>query len=558
MITGPESIATIAAGQDPLFPVLTPDQMKRLADRGRTRRVAEGEVLLEVGAQGVGIFVVTSGRLEIVRPGPDGAENVATLGAGQFTGEVNTLAGRAAVVSIRAVAPGEVIEVPREQLLWVVQADAELSEIMMRAFLLRRVELVNKKVGNAILIGSDHCAGTLRIRQFLERNDFPYLNVDLDRDKQSQELLDQFQLTLADVPVLICHCSRILRNPSNQEIAQCLGFNERIDQTETRDLVIVGAGPAGLAAAVYAASEGLDVLVLENDAPGGQAGTSMRIENYLGFPTGITGHELARAAYAQATKFGAHLMVAEPASALSCGRKPYVVGIQNGPEMSSRAVIIASGAEYRKLQVEGAQRLEGAGVYYSATPMEAQLCRGDEVIIVGGGNSAGQAAVFLAEETRRVHILVRASGLADSMSRYLENRIRTHPRIELHVRTEIVAIAGDRHVERVTWRNKDTGVQQTVAMRHVFVMTGADPNTAWLKGCVTLDDKGFVKTGTDLTPEDLADAAWSLPRQPYMLETSRPGVFAIGDARSGSVKRLTSAVGEGSHAVALVHRVLHE
>jgi len=560
MTTAPAAPTTLVDRQDTkvLFPVLSQEQISRLAEKGERRRIAEGEVLVELGQQGMGIFIVIDGRLEVVRPRRQGTDTVATLGPGQFTGEVNALAGRATIVRIRAAVASEVIELSRERLLWFVQADAELSEIMMTAFLLRRVELMNQKLGNAVLIGSDHCAGTLRIRQFLTRNDFPYQLIDLDRDKEAQEFLDRFHIQLSDIPVLICHCSKVLRNPTNQEIAECLGFNERLDETLTRDLVIVGAGPAGLAAAVYAASEGLDVLVLENDAPGGQAATSMRIENYLGFPSGITGAELARAAYAQANKFGAHLMVAESASTLACGRKPFVVGVENGPQTPSRAVIIASGVEYRKLAVEGAQRFEGTGVYYSATPAESQLCRAEEVIIVGGGNSAGQAAVFLANEARRVYMLVRGSNLSDSMSRYLENRVSTHHKIELHVDTEITAVEGDRHLERVTWRNKKTGAPDTRTIRHVFVMTGANPNTAWLNGCVKLDEKGFVKTGPDLTPEDLAEGRWPLPRQPHILETSRPGVFAIGDARSGSVKRLTTAVGEGAMAVALVHRVLNE
>lgn len=323
-------------------------------------------------------------------------------------------------------------------------------------------------------------------------------------------------------------------------------------------MVIVGAGPAGLAAAVYAASEGLDVLVLETNAPGGQAGSSSKIENYLGFPTGISGQELAARAYTQAQKFGAQLIIAQGAKRLACDRKPYAIEIDNGLRVPARSVIIATGAEYRRLSLENLSRFEGAGVYYGATFIEAQLCRGEEVIVVGGGNSAGQAAVFLAQTSRRVHILVRSDGLTESMSRYLIRRIEETPAIVLRPHTELTALEGGDHLERVRWRNNKTGNIETHDIRHVFVMTGAVPNIRWLDGCVALDGKGFIKTGPNLSPEDLAAARWPLARAPYLLETSLPGVFAVGDVRGGNIKRVASAVGEGSIAIAFVHQVLHE
>jgi thioredoxin reductase (NADPH) len=350
----------------------------------------------------------------------------------------------------------------------------------------------------------------------------------------------------------------VLRNPSNQQIAKCLGFNDAIDQTHLRDLVIVGAGPAGLAAAVYGASEGLDVLVLESNAPGGQAGSSSRIENYLGFPTGISGLELTGRAYAQAQKFGAQVMIAKGATKLTCDPHPYAVQMEDGARVAARALIIATGAEYRKPTLENVAQFEGAGVYYGATPMEAQLCAGEEVIVVGGGNSAGQAAVFLAQAAARVQMLVRGAGLADTMSRYLIRRIEENPAIVLRTHAEIVALEGDRHVERARWRDNQTGRLETNNIRHVFMMTGAVPNTAWLERCVALDHKGFIKTGPELSPEDLAAAGWPLTRPPYLLETSRPGVFAVGDVRGGNIKRVASAVGEGSIAIAFVHQVLHQ
>ena len=465
--------------------------------------------------------------------------------------------GRRSLVRARATKPGKVIELDNQQILTLVQTDAELSDILMRAFILRRVELIAAGVGDIVLIGSTHSAGTLRIKEFLMRNGHPYSYIDLERDTDVQNLLDSFEISTNEIPVLICRGQLVLRNPSNQEIADCLGFNEPVDQTQVRDLVVIGAGPSGLAAAVYGASEGLDVLVLETSSPGGQAGSSSRIENYLGFPTGISGQELAARAYLQAQKFGAHMLVAK-ATRLICDRKPYVIELENGARISTRTVMIATGAQYRKLPLENLSRFEGAGVYHGATFVEAQLCAGEEVIVVGGGNSAGQAAVFLAQTAKRVHMLVRSTGLATSMSRYLIRRIEKSPTITLRPQTEIVAVEGGDHLNSVYWRNSQTGQTEKHEIRHIFVMTGADPNTSWLNGCIALDAKGFIKTGPDLSPDNLSAAGWSLMRQPYLLETSLPGVFAVGDVRGGSIKRVASAVGEGSITISFVHRVLQE
>lgn len=542
---------------DRLFPTLTPAQVARIALHGKTRTVAAGEVLVEQGAAQVPFFVIISGHIEIVRPAGETETPIVVHGPGEFTGETNMLSGRRSLVRARATEPGEVVELSRERMLSLVQIDAELSEIVMRAFILRRVALIAQGIGDVVLVGSAHSAGTLRIKEFLTRNGHPYAYLDLDRDPDVQDLLDRFKVGVADVPVLICRGDVALRNPTNQRIAACLGFNDAIDRTRVRDLVIVGAGPAGLAAAVYGASEGLNALVLESSAPGGQAGSSSKIENYLGFPTGISGQELAGRAYAQAQKFGAEIMIAKSATRLTCDRQPYTLQIDEDTRVPARAVIIATGAEYRRPSFANLPQFEGAGVYYGATFIEAQLCGGDEVIVVGGGNSAGQAAVFLAETTRRVYMLVRSSGLAASMSRYLIRRIEDNPQIELLTRTEIVALDGNGALERVRWRN-GTGEIESHDIRHVFVMTGAMPNTAWLQGCVAVDAKGFIKTGPDLTPEDLVAARWPPGRPPHLLETSLPGVFAVGDVRSGNIKRVASAVGEGSIAVAFVHQVLDE
>jgi thioredoxin reductase (NADPH) len=407
-----------------------------------------------------------------------------------------------------------------------------------------------------VLVGSRHSASTLRLREFLIRNGQPHTYLDADSDSGVQALLDRFAFRTSDIPVVICHYDRVLKNPTNAEIAQFLGLNVSLDPAAVRDLVIVGAGPAGLAAAVYGASEGLNVLVLETNAPGGQAGTSSRIENYLGFPNGVSGGELAGRAALQALKFGAEIVVARSAKRLDCAQRPYVLELSDGESVKARAVIIASGVHYRKPESAGLERFEGLGVYYAATPMEAQLCRDEDVIIIGGGNSAGQAAVFLARYVRSVLVLVRGRGLADTMSRYLINRIEQTPNVTVRPFRKIVGVEGNEQLERVRIEDTRTGETQMLSIRHVFVMTGATPNTAWLQGCVALDEKGFVKTGTDLRRDDLV--RWPLARAPYVLETSAPGVLAVGDVRCGSTKRVAAAVGEGSASIQLVHRILAE
>jgi thioredoxin reductase (NADPH) len=540
-----------------IFPKLTPAQIDRIAAYGRTRSIQSGEVLIEQGDTSVPFFVVITGEVEIVRPFGAYETLVTVHGYGEFTGEADMLSGRRSLFRARATKPGKVIELDHQQILGLVQTDAELSDILMRAFILRRVELIAAGVGDIVLIGSTHSAGTLRIKEFLMRNGHPYSYIDLERDPDVQNLLDSFKISASEIPVLICRGQLVLRNPGNQQIADCLGFNESIDQIHVHDVVVIGAGPSGLAAAVYGASEGLDVMVLETSSPGGQAGSSSRIENYLGFPTGISGQELAARAYIQAQKFGAHMLIAK-ATRLMCDHKPYIIELENGARISTRTIVIATGAQYRKLPLENISRFEGAGVYYGATFVEAQLCGGEEVIVVGGGNSAGQAAVFLAQTAKHVHMLVRSAGLAATMSRYLIRRIENSPTITLRPQTEIVALEGDNHLNSVYWRNGKTGQTEKHEISHIFIMTGADPNTHWLNGCIALDDKGFIKTGPELSPENLSTADWLLMRPPYLLETSLPGVFAVGDVRGGSIKRVASAVGEGSIAISFVHKVLQE
>jgi len=545
-------------GTERLFPTLTTQQLDRLASYGKRRTMRRGETLIEPGDAHPACFVVVKGSVEILRVGNDRETLVHLNQPGQFTGEVNLLTGRAAFVRIRAHEDGEVLVIDRESVLRVLQLETEVGQILMRAFILRRVELIARGYGDAVLLGSTHCAGTLRLREFLTRNGHPFVYIDLDTQNDVQALLDSLGITAADVPVVLTHGKVLLRNPTNEEVADSLGFNIAVDLEPVRDVVIVGAGPAGLAAAVYAASEGLDALVIEPTAAGGQAVSSSRIENYLGFPNGITGQELAARAYAQAQKFGADFLIAKHAVKLACDRRPFAIEIEGHRRIAARTVIIASGAKYRKPDLPRLSDFEGAGIYYGATAMEAQLCGGEEIVVVGGGNSAGQAAVFLAETCRHVHVLVRADGLADSMSRYLERRLEANPKISVRTRTEVVAVEGNGHLEHVQWRDEAIGSIERHAIRHVFIMAGADPATDWLGGCTAMDDKGFLKTGGDIAPDDLAARGWPLARTPHTLETSLPGVFAVGDVRSGSMKRVASAVGEGAAAIALVHRILRE
>lgn len=554
----PPMVAREATVKAAMFPELTADQIAKLARRGAVRRVRPGEVLVEVGQPTAFLFVVTEGRLEIIQPTLTGDVFIMALTAGMFAGEAALLAGGAALGRLVAAEPTEVVQIDRNTLLSLVRMDSELSEVLLRAFMLRRAELVTRDLGAVLVVGSSYCGSTLGIREFLTRNRHPYTWLDLDRDPYAQELLDRFDVSMADMPLVICGGETVLRSPSNQQIADCLGFNQSLDRTQVRDLVIVGAGLAGLAAAVYAASEGIDVLVLEMHAPGGQAGSSSRIENYLGFPTGLSGQDLAERAETQARKFGAQLHIARAAVSLRSTRRPYVVDTGDLDPVLARSIIIASGAAYQRLPLPNLTHYEGSGIYYAATFLESQLCAGEPVVVVGGGNSAGQAAIFLAQHASEVHMLVRGSGLDDSMSRYLIHRIEQTPSIQCHYQTEVVRLEGNDHLERVEWRHVPSGRNEVRDIRHVFTMTGARPATLWLKGVVALDASGFIRTGPDLSSEELTMSGWPLARQPRLLETNLPGVFAAGDVRSGNVKRVASAVGEGSVAVSFVHAVLRE
>ena len=547
-----ESLAPGATEQE-IFPTLTAAQIKRLAPLGHERAFQVDDILFEQGQTNRPLMIILEGEIEILS---DRETLVTVHRPGQFSGDVDLIAGHPAVVRARARRAGRVLEVPAERVRSLVQTDPELSQILLRAFILRRALLMSRSAGNVVLIGSRHLAATLTLQEFLTRNNQPYAYLDADHDPGIQSTLERFGVGVTDVPVLICGGRRVLKKPTIEEAADCLGLN-RLSRDVVRDLVVIGAGPAGLAAAVYGASEGLDVLILESTAPGGQAGSSSRIENYLGFPTGVSGQDLASAALLQAQKFGAELVVARTALTLDCDQRTYRIGLGPGLGVATRTVVIATGVKYRKPEIPNLERFEGVGVYYGATQVEATLCQGEDVIVVGGANSAGQAAVFLSEGGQRVTMLIRGSGLSDTMSRYLIRRISETPNIEIRTHARIVALEGTDSLESVTWEDA-AGEARTVPVRHVFMMTGANPNTGWLQNCIALDQKGFVKAGSELLPSDLAASGWPLRRPPLLFETSRPGVFAVGDVRAGSVKRVAAAVGEGSVCVQLVHKVLAE
>lgn len=534
------------------FPKLTDAQVSQLATSGAQRQVNAREILFDQGTADHGIFIVLTGSIEIVGVS-NGVESVlSVLGPGEFTGEVTQLSGRRSLVLARACETSELLEIDRAHLRHVMQTDAVLGGVFLGAFLLRRIFLIANSVGDAVLIGSSHSNDTLRLRTFLGRNGLPYTYLDLDADADIQAVLDQFSVLVSDIPVLICRGRIVLRNPSNAETAACFGLNAGIDQGAVFDVIVIGAGPAGLAAAVYGASEGLSVLVVESNAPGGQAGSSSRIENYLGFPMGISGQELADRAFVQAEKFGAQISIARTALGLKCLRSPYAVELDDGGRVQGRTIIVAAGSRYRKLDLANVEQFEGAGIYYGATQVEATMCRSEEVAIVGGGNSAGQAAVFLAGFAKHVHLLVRGPDLAQTMSRYLIARIEASQKITVETSTSVEALEGDTHLKRIRWRSASAGLSTTHEIHHLFLMTGADPNTAWLGTCLSLDSKRFIKTGPDPATD------WPLRRAPFLLETSVPGIFAVGDIRANSVKRVASAVGEGSMAIQFVHLALAE
>jgi thioredoxin reductase (NADPH) len=538
------------------FPTLDEDQIARLSacTAGVSRSFEDGQTLFAAGDRDIKFFVVKSGEVEIVdHSGGDPRRLVVHL-KGQFTGDVTHLTGGRAVVSAVARGRCDVIEISGGALRHMLNQCPDLSDIILQAFIARRQLLRQSPDFTGLrVIGSRYSADTFRVRDFLARNRVLFTWVDVETDPQVDRLLKQFGVTEADTPVVACSHRLMLRNPSNRQLADAVGILRPLKQA-VYDLAVVGGGPAGLAAAVYGASEGLRTVVLEQTAPGGQAGASMRIENYLGFPTGVTGSELADRAVLQAEKFDAQLSVSAPVTRLEFDKAYPILRLDGGETVTAKCLLIATGAEYRRLGVEGCERYEGTGVYYAATPAEARLCRGADVVLVGGGNSAGQAAVFLAGHARKVFLVIRGDDLYRSMSSYLVRRIEQTANIELMCNTTIRRMRGDGRLAAVEAANYETGEARTIETPAVFSFIGAAPRTDWLPPEIERDAKGFVLTGPALA----ASPHWPARRQPFLLETSRPGVFAAGDVRSGSVKRVASAVGEGAMAVQFVHEYLKE
>lgn len=540
-----------------LFPVISDSQLKEVCRFGKKETYDRGDYLFRAGDRQTQFHVVLSGNIEILRRGTDGTEHViASHPRGCFSGEVSTLTGRAVLVDGRATEDTEVIEVDHEGLKELVATQSQLSDIIMRSFILRRMRMIENRFSGITLVGSRLSRDTLRLREFLTRNGQPHTFLDVESNTDVAELLDRIDIPVEETPIVITLDGQPLRNPSIQDVAQTIGLDPNLDTDSVYDVAVIGAGPSGLAAAVYAASEGLKVIVAEPLAPGGQAGTSSKIENYLGFPTGISGQALAGRAFSQAQKFGAEIAIPRAVTDICCGNPLHQVNLDSGETVSARSVVVASGARYRKLPIDNLSKYEGTGVYYGATHVESQLCRNEEIVIVGGGNSAGQAAVFLSGHAKHVYIMVRSESLASSMSRYLIRRIEDSDKITLLTKTQISALDGDTHLEHVTWKNNETGKSETHDIRHAFVFIGASPNSCWSDERILRDDAGFIRTGPDIHADELATAGWTLERQPFLLETSCPGIFAVGDVRSGSVKRVASAVGEGSVVVQFIHRHL--
>ena len=525
------------------FPKLSEAEMASLGSCPLTvlKKYKAGEKLFEVGDCDCNFFVVKSGEIEIVDESGDTSQVIAVHQPGEFTGEMAQMTGSPSLVEAVARRDSEVYELSPDAFRQLLNHHPELGDIILQAFIARRQLL--REPGNFTglrVIGSRYSQDTFRIRDFLAKNLAPFTWLDLEANPEVSALLKQFGLAEADTPVVAWGHKLLLRNPSNRELADALGLRQPLEQT-VYDLVVVGAGPAGLAAAVYGASEGLRTVVLEQAAPGGQAGRSMRIENYLGFPTGITGGELAERAAVQANKFGARLSIPSPAIGLTFENLYSVLHLEGGETVTTQCLLIATGADYRLLQVEGCEKFEGRGVYYAATPLEAQMCLGAEVVVVGGGNSAGQAAVFLAGQVRKVYLLIRGDDLYKNMSSYLVQRIEQTANIEVICNTEVRRMSGDGHLDAVEIVNNKTGESRTLKTPALFSFIGATPRTDWLPAEIEKDAKGFVRTGPSLAQSP----HWNIPRDPFLLETSRRGVFAAGDVRSGSIKRVASAVGEG-------------
>jgi len=550
--TGAASIAFPRHEQT--FPTLAHHEIERMRRFGELRTYRDGEALFETGKVGPGMFVVLSGTVAITqRDGLGHVTPVIDQGVGQFLAEIGQLSGRVALVDGLVESDVETLLIPTHQLRALVVAEAELGERIMRALILRRVSLIQTGVGGPVLIGPSSLGDTARLQNFLVRNGQPYHVLDPATDKDAADLVARYSPSRADLPLVVCPDGTVLRNPSETSLALAVGMITNQAHEKLYDVAVVGSGPAGLATAVYAASEGLSVAVFDARAFGGQAGASARIENYLGFPTGISGQALTGRAYTQAQKFGADMLIPVCVRSLDCSQRDgaFALATECGQSLRAKSIVVASGARYRRPEIENLEKFEGRGIWYWASPIEAKLCAGQDVVLVGGGNSAGQAAVFLSGHARKVYMIIRGGGLGASMSRYLIERIEAAPNIELIFNAEVVAVQGseDGSLERVRWKSRLAAEQHHFDVRNLFLFVGADPATHWLNGCgVTLDRAGFVVTG--------AQSEQNQGRPVPQLETSVPGVFAVGDVRAGSVKRVGGAIGEGAQVVAALHGYL--
>ncbi len=537
-----------------IFPTLTEEQIERIKPFGEVQDLDKGTVVFERGERSVDFFVILQGCVEIYEYAAAEIRIITVHGERQFTGELDLFNDREILVGGRMGADGRVIRLSRDQFRKLITAEPDVNEIIMQAFILRRRGLISHQQASVTVVSSPQLSDALRIERFLERNGYPLKRLDF-KEEEGEQLLERWDVSPEQLLMVFLHNKEeVLCQPSNLELAQALGLVEQIKEDHTYDVTIIGAGPAGLSATVYAASEGLSTLLIESEAPGGQAGTSSRIENYLGFPLGVSGQELAARAQVQAHKFGATIALPYSVQGLDCSEQPYRIQMDHDCVVRTKTVIITSGARYRKLDLPREEEFEGVGIYYAATAMEGSLCQDQEVVVIGGGNSAGQASVFLSRYASHLHILVRGEGLADSMSNYLIQRIEASQRITVHPHTEIDALEGDRYLERVVWKNNQTDATETKDIGHLFLMLGAVPNTQWLSGCLELDEKGFILTGSEVAN----GKAWPIERPRMMMETSVPGVFAAGDVRSGSTKRVASGVGEGAITVSQLHQALAE
>jgi thioredoxin reductase (NADPH) len=548
----PAIAASIELRRHQIFPTLTEHEVKRLLRFGTTRTYHNGVRILEAGHTTFGMVLVLSGRMAVHRY--DGLGNSSFIiehGPGEYTAEVSQLAGRPSLVNVIAVGEVEALVIPPERLRALVIAEAELGERIVRSLILRRVNLLEIGAGGPVLVGPPGHPRLFHLQSFLDSNGHPHTILDPKADQQARSLCEYYQPTPEDWPLVVCPDGAVLKNPSNADMGRCLGMLPDLDEEKVWDVIVVGSGPAGLATAVYAGSEGLSVLALEQRAFGGQAAASARIENYLGFPTGISGGALAGRAYVQAMKFGVEVAIPAVAARLVCDAFPLEVELEDGKRVKGRSVVLSCGARYRRPSLANIKQFEGRGIYYWASTIEANLCASEEIVLVGGGNSAGQAAVFLSGHASKVHMVIRGEGLKATMSTYLIDRIKATANIELHTHTEIVALEGDEDgLQQVKFRNSQTGVEDSCNVCRVFLFIGADPNTAWLDDCgVEVDEQGFIRTGYKIS-----GAPGDRPRA--SLETSVPGVFAIGDVRAGSTKRVAAGVGEGAQVVSQIHNYL--